>query len=713
MSANEIAPFQTRVDFAYSFATPHRLTAALPNSRDKTLLDCQPGFMRMSWTYEDLTQMPLFAFMIPTTRWELTFTPMIEGQRFAQSTWTRADGYLPVLENTYQDGRGSVKLEVAGAAQAAITRVTLSNTGDVAHQFRLVIEKPGAWAGMNPAWVDADTPGDQLLAGWVDQADRILVLGCGADAYPAIGPTSVCMTWRIPAGETRTAWVIRPYRAYGEDINGLRATDWAAAYEQAVAVWHHLLDQAARVHIPDPGVLNAYYACLSDLFVMREPLADGHIVGTPGTEGYRAPNSYEAGIMAVALDQLNLHEESEKGFELPLTLQEPDGNWTEPKGWAHLMWGGPGFKSWVTMEHYHLTGDMAFLQKLYPRMRASSRWQERMRAKTRKCKDDLTYGLMPRGMGDCGLKDGDDLYGVFIPHNIWSVYADKLTVEAARILGKTDDLPELEHIYQTALNDLLQAMERGAIQEDGYRWIPGVPGKTSGSRWGVLNALFPTGLLPADHELINGTLRYIEAHQSPGGIPVNTGWMTDGMWVAITLDNIAEAHLARGEGDAVAEYLYAVLNHGTPLYTWCEERGQEPYTTKTSGDRQHLWTPVAVVRTLRDCLVFERGNDLEIGLGVPRAWLSSGKTVGIEHAPTHFGEVSYTLRYDTATGVLQGVVSLPARALPGNLIVHIRLPGGLRAKALKVASGGKLGDDGCTIRWENPLGELHFEVMIA
>ncbi len=131
-----------------------------------------------------------------------------------------------------------------------------------------------------------------------------------------------------------------------------------------------------------------------------------------------------------------------------------------------------------------------------------------------------------------------------------------------------------------------------------------MPGKTSGSRWGVLNALFPCGLLPPDHELITGTLRNIESQLSPGGIPVNTGWMADGMWVAITLDNMAEAHLARGKGDAAAEYLYATLNHGTPLYTWCEERGQEPGTTKITGDRQHLWTPVAVVRAVRDCLVW-------------------------------------------------------------------------------------------------------------
>jgi hypothetical protein len=353
------------------------------------------------------------------------------------------------------------------------------------------------------------------------------------------------------------------------------------------------------------------------------------------------------------------------------------------------------------------------LQKLYPRMLASSRWQESMRARTRKSKDDLTYGLMPRGMGDCGLKDGDDLYGVFIPHNIWSVYADKLSVEAARILGHSEDLPELERIYKTALEDLLRAMERGAIQEDGYRWIPGVPGKTSGSRWGVLNALFPTELLPADHALIDGTLRYIESHQSPGGIPVNTGWMTDGMWVAITLDNIAEAHLARGEGDPAAEYLYAVLNHGTPLYTWCEERGQEAYTPKTSGDRQHLWTPVAVVRTLRDCMIFERGNDLELALGMPRAWLTSGESLGLDNAPTHFGEVSYALCCDVATRKLKGSISLPAKRLPGALIVHVRLPGGLRAKAVDAESGGAVSADGKTVRWENPSGDIHFELTVA
>ena len=69
---------------------------------------------------------------------------------------------------------------------------------------------------------------------------------------------------------------------------------------------------------------------------------------------------------------------------------------------------------------------------------------------------------------------------------------------------------------------------------------------------------------------------------------------------------MAQAHLARGNGDATAEYLLATLNHGTPLYTWCEERGQEPGTNKISGDRQHLYTPVALLGLVRDALENDR-----------------------------------------------------------------------------------------------------------
>ena len=722
-SAEESVP---RVDFSYAFATPHRITVGRPDASDRTLLDLQPGSLRMAWSYDDLTKYPYASFKTPPTSWDVRITPQIDGAGFPKSRWTRLDGVLPSVANTYESPAAIARLDVIGGITGAIVRVEATNRDTKPHAFQLRCDS-AAW-GENPAWVDPSRwPGDNLVAGWNERADRLLVLGIGADAYSlqpdgrAPGPKSMALVWTLKPGETRSGWVVRPYRAYAAELPALRKRDWSQEFEAGSKEWHALLGRAARMLIPDRGVSDAFKACLADLYIMREPAEGGVLAAVPGTEGYRAASSFEGGISALVIDQLGLHDDAVRGHAGVLAMQEPNGNWNEHKGWGHLMWGGSGFKSWVAMEHYKLTGDRDYLARVYPRMLASSRWQERERARTRIVPASgaraATYGLMPRGMGDCGLMDDADLYGIFLPHNIWSVYADKLAVEAAETLGKTGDLDELKRIFETGRADLLTALDRGAIREAGYRWIPGVSGKTSGSRWGALNALFPCGLLPPDHELIVGTLRKIESNMSPGGIPIHTGWLADGMWVAITLDNVAEVHLVRHEGDIAARYLYATLNHGTPLVTWCEERGPEPGTTKCTGDRQHLWTPVAVVRALRDCLVMEEGDTLQLALGSPRHWLGGSGTVGVEKAATHFGPVSYALTFDRGKSQVTGSLKLDGdEARTGrcrSVVLNVRLPGGLRLKSVDSASGATVSPDGSALVWKAPRGERRFTATVS
>ena len=589
-----------KVDFSYAFATPHRITIGRPEASDRTLLDLQSGSLRMAWSYDNLAMpnYPLLAIKTPPTTWSVQITPQIDGKPLARSRWTRLEAVLPALENIYEDAQGSMRLEAIGGMSAALIRVELSNTDTKPHQFAVRCDLGQLCE--NPAWLDsARFTGDHILAGWGECADRVVILGVGAEAYSfqadgrAPAPKSMALVWNLKPGEKRQGWIVRPYKAYAAELPALRKQDWAQELEQGKKEWRDLLARALKIAIPDPGVTNAYLACFGDLFIMREPMQQGLIGSVPGTECYRACNSGEAAIVAVALDQNGFHKESAAGYKISIDMQAPDGNWADYKGWMHLMWCSSGFKCWTIMEHYRLTGDKQFLAEVYPRMLASSRWQETQRATMRPtgANRPVTYGLMPRGMGDCGLTNDGDLYGIFFPHNIWAVYADRCSLEVAEVLGKTQDIVELKKIYQIACADLLTAMERGSIREKDYRWIPGVPEKTEGSRWGALNAAFPCRLLPPNHELITGTLKKIESNISKGGQPIHTGWMADGAWVAITLDNIAEMHLARGNGDPVAKYLYSTLNHGTPLYTWCEERGQEPGTPKISGDRQHLWTP--------------------------------------------------------------------------------------------------------------------------
>ncbi len=704
-----------QVDFSYAFATPHRLTAALPDSSDKTLLDAYPDYLKMSWSYDNLLDKPLGAFVTPRTEWELQLKMELDEAPFTRSSWQRLEGWLPGLVYTCEDEQAYIRLEVMGASTAAITRIELNNLGQQSHRFSLRCEKPGAWAGYNPAWVDPEAEPDVLLAGWQERADRVLVLAVEADENPVVASSTLCMRWELGPGEKRTAWLARPYRAYRSSLPVLRSKDWSLEFDQAKAAWWTLMERAMVVSIPDAGVQNAFYAGLADGFVMREPVAGGYLGTCPGTEMYRAASSGEAAMTSILMDQAGLHTEAAAGYQACIDMQDAEGNWADPQGWGHLMWGFSGFKSWTILEHYRLTGDRDYLAAAYPHLAASSRFQEKMRKKTRRlagAERPLTYGLMPRGMGDCGLWDDNDLYGVFLPHNLWAVFADAMTVTAAEILGRDEDLEELRQIHQTGLEDLLRAIEGGAIREQDYRWIPGVPGKTSGSRWGALNAVFPCEILAPQDELVTGTIRKIESWISPGGIPVHTGWMKEGMWVAITLDNLAEVLLRRGQGDEAARYLYATLNHGTPLYSWCEERGQQAGSADCTGDRQHLWTPVAVGRFIRDALVMEESETLHLGCGAARQWLASGQPLGVTGACTHFGIVSYRVQYDPATGVVSGRVDLPEKR-PGRVKLHIRLEGGLYAKDVNPDSGASLAPDGSGILWEGRAGQARFEVKIG
>jgi len=675
-SAGQMQPHPEHIDFGYTFAPPHRMTIARPEASEKTLIDLEPGFATLSWSYDDLRQTPLAIDKPPRTEWRIKMQPEIDGKPLMNSRWRRGEETLPMLDNIYRDGAGSVQLEAIGGASGALVRVTVKNTDSVSHRFSVASEKLKAWGTHSPAWMDGESRADSLVACYEEQPDRILIFGVGPEDFPMSGKATMMLEWTLGAGEVRTGWVVRPYKAYESELPKLRKWNWQQEFETAQEEWKRLLGRAVAVEIPDADVQNALYACLGDLFIMREPLADGYMGTLCGTELYRSTNPFEPCIAAIALDQMGLHAEAANGLRVHLDMQETEGNWADPKGWCHLMWGSSGMKAWSSMEHFKLTGDRAYLKAIFPRLAASARWQETQRQKSRNLtgeKEDR-YGLMPRGMGDGGLMNGKDMYGVFYTHNILAVFADALAVEAASALGESVAKMELERIHETGLRDLLTSMRKGAIHEDHLEWIPDCPSTPTGSRWGALYTLFPTEILEPSDPLLTGTLKKIEQNVSPGGQPIHTGWMEDGVWVGITLDNIAETHLALGNGDAAIRYLYSSLNHGTPLFTWCEERGQEPQTKKTSGDRQHLWTPVAVVRFLRDALVMERPDGLHLGLATGRTWLEQGKHVGIRQAPTHFGEVSYRIESDVEHGVIRAEVVPPVREQPAAIFLHLRHP---------------------------------------
>ena len=136
-----------QVDFSYAFATPHRLTIALPDSSNKTLLDVSPDHLRMAWSYDNLVNKPLAAFMTPRTEWEVLIRPMLDGKAMFSGDWQRGEGWLPVLEQVYVVDGIKLRLEVVGGAIAAMVRVEVENQDVVPHWIELQCEKPGTLLG--------------------------------------------------------------------------------------------------------------------------------------------------------------------------------------------------------------------------------------------------------------------------------------------------------------------------------------------------------------------------------------------------------------------------------------------------------------------------------------------------------------------------------------------------------------------------------------
>jgi hypothetical protein len=458
----------------------------------------------------------------------------------------------------------------------------------------------------------------------------------------------------------------------------------------------------------------AYYSCLGDLFIMQEPTAKGYIAGTAGTEVYRANNDAEPGMAVIDMDLAGLHQEAEQGYRMNLDSFNENGSWIGSGSWQTNYWWTSGWKTWVVMEHYYLTNDQAYLENVYPRMLADSLFLDNLQSENQdpNFRESPAYGMITGGTADCGLADGQPLY---FSHNIWSVYKDRMTLEAAKILNKENDIPKLERMYQQNQQALLRCLEKGAIQEEGYCWIPGVPNSTAGSAWSSMHTLFPCRILDPFDDLITGSIHHYQSNISPGGLPMHTGFMVDGMWVSTTLDHLAMPHLLRGESDSFVKYLYAVLNHASPLYTWPEERGKDAHTTARSGDLQHLYSPAMVTMCIRYALLLEDGNDLHIARGAARNWLGSGKPLVIEQAPTHFGTVSWRMQYNSKEKQIKAIVEFPQTTFTKPLakaILHMNLPSGLTVKSINTESGATVLPDGSGVQWSEPKGVKKVVAMI-
>lgn len=629
-----------KVDFSYSFAPPNRLTVCQPDSSQKLLCDCGPEGFVAAWSEKAVKDVAIDGLFEPlSANHKIRFQAFCNGEPMQGVSWRRIEDRLPALDYRYASDGCEIRCEVTAGKIGDIIRVTATNTADKPCS---VLFKTRCTSLFNRLWTQRGSAHNAMTGNMYFSPLRI-VLYSPQRCVPS-DIFNIELYYDLQPGESRVGFVVRPYDSWMKDVEALAATDWQAAFEGGLDVWRALLDRAASISLPDKTLQNVYQACLADLFVMREPQKSGLVVGLCGTEVYRCTNSGEALFMTTLLTRLGYLQEGKGGMQFSLGFIGEDGNWNEPGGWGHESYLPCGFKSLTVMEYYYHTRDRAFLAEQFERMLASARYNENVRKTTKIGEKTPEWGLMPRGMGDCGLKDGDDMYGVFYSHNFYCCTALRCAAQAAAILGRPEE-QELRQAHEDYVNCILKSLEKGAVTDpDGVRWIGGVANKTSGSRWGAVDAAYPCEILPADHPLINGTIRTLTKNVSEGGLPLDLGWMKGGLWAAIAVDNLSYVSILRGETQRMMDYLYAVANHATPLVTWCEERMPEPQAQQRSGDLQHSWTPIAVCKTVLASMAFSYHDTLYLACGLDESWIAEGASVSVGGLGTYWGKVSFDLQ---------------------------------------------------------------------
>ena len=646
------------VSFDYAFATPHAITLCRPSASEKFIADLTEAGIKFSRTYRT-----------PKDDYPLAWTPhamdvtfytdiSVGGATASFEKWYRHESGAPCLFAEGSASGISFCMEAIAAKTGVIVKTTVTSEKEEPDYVQIQFAHTNGWVISNQGWIDGVNK-NLLLTMNHGRVDRVLALAYGADDYPLYGKSAeefdhlppmndlklgvaahsmkkITAYYKLEKGQSKTGYFLMPYENYLCELDALRALDLEGEIAEAISEWEALLKRSARFDIADPTVLHCYRACLADLFVMRERI--GEYTGVVcGTRFYRSANSGEPLETEILFDTLGYTAEAEADYPLYLEGQDPNGCWVSSKGWEHEIWGCIYNKANAVLEHYYITRDKDFLEENYRRMLASSIFNREARRGTRNAAAVAERGLMPRGMGDCGLMNGADYYGVYYPLNAMAIAADRKTLEAAEILGKTEDVAMLTALCEEAEKAFFDSLYANLTEIEGCLMMPAAPNAPASSIYGCMFPFFPARLVGADEPMIRGAVSYIEGKRlSEGGLPLGTGWQRDGLWVAMALGSIARTYLRLGLYKEARKYLYPALDHASPFVTYCEERGGEKKSARKTGDLHHLWTPLSVCQYMVDAFWFEE-KEVHVCAGIVPEWLTEGKRIALSGLKTHYG----------------------------------------------------------------------------
>lgn len=471
------------------------------------------------------------------------------------------------------------------------------------------------------------------------------------------------------------------------------------------AYWNAMIKRALDVTTPDPLLNNAIRSSQVRCLIDARNEAEGHRVAAWIAAVSYGPLESESHSVIRGMDFMGHGEFAERALEFFVHRYNTNGFLTT--GYTTF---GTAWHLWTLGEHYQLTRDRAWLDKLAPELARTGDWIVRQTAKTRardaRGEARPESGLMPPGV----LAD----WNAFAYHFAMNAYY----AAALRALGSA--LGDIRHPEAKRFQREAEALRVNTLRAYAWTqarspalplrkgtWIPHYPsqvhspgklgdffpGQDAGRSWCYdvelgAHQLVPNGVLAPNSREVSRLMDHMEDVQ----------FLADGWFDYPAATNQADWFNLGGFSKVQPYYtrnceIYALRDDVKPFVrsyfnSLAAMLNPEVLTLWEHFHHSGAWDKTHetgyFLHQTRTMLVQERGRELWLAPFVTSNWLRDGQQVRVRNAPTTFGFVSYEINSSLAQGFIEARIEPPTRETPKQIVLRLRHPEGNPIRSVSI-----------------------------
>lgn len=620
------------------------------------------------------------------------------------------EGYLPLLHTWWQDGPVYYEQSsVLDALDGDLNDIRLDDPTVLLVRVRMV-NTSDTKAATGRLRLTSGAQGEDKLtvkqgrAITADSRLRFVIQNAETGAFAADG-NATAWSAELSPGASKTVYFCIPSITLTSDdeIKTLESRSFDADSARVCDFWQALTAKATQIHTPEPWINDFYKAHLRHLLVnCFKELDSDRLHAHVGTFHYGVyPN--ESVMMISDLDRRGMHKEAQQNLDAFLHYQGTvgmPGNFAASDGQFYGAGGhetggynkSHGYVMWNMAEHWWMTRDRPWMDRAAPGLVKSCDWVVNERKANMRTLPDgarvLEYGWLPSG----SLEDVTD-YWNWLATNSATVWGFRNLADALADAGHPDG-PRLQKEAKAYYDDFMRGITESRIQcpvvrlRDGT-YVPKIPSRLyeRGRAHGWLRETLEGPLfLPAYHVLDPQAIEtkwIMEDYEDNLYISDQYGYAIptfDRFWFSrggfSMQSNLLDGPLPYLWRDEVKHFLRAYFNGFTsafyPEIRMCNEHCL-PELGYPAGDHFKSSDEAQSTYWLRLMFVNDQmPPDLVLGQAIPRYWLAQGNKIGIERAPSRFGELSFTL--ESEGDKIKAILDPPTRNSPSHILVRIRHP---------------------------------------